>query len=620
MSLSNSAFQKVLQHAHHISQLLVENLHVRRCGLASNGDGIISIIPLHGLDQKWEPVLSNGEEYHTEYPGFLTSKNGPKMADTFLDVTRARIAAVTGIQTPFNNYFNGDASDGNLFARVIRGEIPQWRIWEDDSHIAFLTPFGNTPGYTVVIPRKHLGSDILGLGQQDYINLTQAAYTVAQHLKTAFGVSRCGIFFEGFEIDYAHVKLVPVHDRITNDGQISNVLAGQTSFTEKYQGYLTTQFGPLAADLNAITSQAVSIRESSAKQAQIVAPKSWQNPATQSMNALQSNWYTSIFEIQDTIFHATTQYFKAQLGYRYALVPVTTDSISSPMGLGSDSLPVHVQLYGSQDTYLADSMQFSLEYVLRLEEGLKGAYYMGCSFRGEDPDAMDLNEFCDVEWELLGYLNDGSSVAEGYIAAVTKSILQKHRHLIMSIAGAVSHIEQVLDLLKANGGRFPRVTLSQALAMKEIAESSGAWEYAVASDPSKGRAITRMGERILIRKFEGAVWLTEMDHLSVPFYQAFVPGTGPERKAICADLLLGPGEVLGLGQRHRNAGQVKEALKLHEVPEEKYEWYLGIREKQELQTTGWGMGVERFLAWVLGHDDIRDLAVIPRLKGMRFQP
>lgn len=127
----------------------------------------------------------------------------------------------------------------------------------------------------------------------------------------------------------------------------------------------------------------------------------------------------------------------------------------------------------------------------------------------------------------------------------------------------------------------------------------------------------------MIKKFGGAVWLTKMDHLTVPFYQAFVSHAN-NVKAPCADLLVGPGEILGLGQCHTSANELSEALKMHEVPKEKYEWYLDIREEEKggkcLQTTGLGMGLGRYLAWIMKHDDIRDIAIIPRMKGMKFAP
>ena len=292
------------------------------------------------------------------------------------------------------------------------------------------------------------------------------------------------------------------------------------------------------------------------------------------------------------------------------------------MGLGSDSKPIHIEILG-QDTYLADSMQFSLEYALRLEQSLKGAYYVGCSFRREDLDPMHLNQFYHIECELRGTLNDGIEVAERYIVAVTQAIREKNKDIIRAIAGTIDHVDGLLSQHKKHAGHFPRITLDDALALGEIADNKTAWEYVVADDHSKGRALTRIGERLLIQKFNGAVWLTHMDHLSVPFYQAFSSQENTS-KALCADFLLGPGEVLGLGQRHANPDEVRRALKMHEVPIEKYEWYLNIRDAETggtaMQTTGWRMGMERYLAWITKHDDIRDIAIIPRMKGMRFAP
>ncbi len=51
------------------------------------------------------------------------------------------------------------------------GEIPQYRVWEDIHHVAFLTPWPNTPGFTVLIPRKHLSNDIFSLQEDDYIGM-----------------------------------------------------------------------------------------------------------------------------------------------------------------------------------------------------------------------------------------------------------------------------------------------------------------------------------------------------------------------------------------------------------------------------------------------------------------
>ncbi|KAL8839489.1 MAG: hypothetical protein Q9170_001712 [Blastenia crenularia] len=622
MSLQLPCFVEVLTLARRFSSAVCTPIEASRCGLTCDGSSVLSLIPLLGLSNEWAPVIQEEEEYHASFPGYLTSKNGPKLNDDELNTIQSKILRSSLLKEPYDYNFSGSGSDQNLFARLVRGEVPQWRVWEDKKHIAFLTPFANTPGYTVLIPRAHLSSDVFSLEEEAYRDIITAAYQVAQHLKQAFGVSRCGMFFEGYEIDYAHVKLVPVHANEVVNGRSFTPLPGSVPFQKKYEGFLTTQFGPLSGKLNELAEKAACLRGVLKDHDRLTPPASWSRPDSHSLEIVGNEWYTAMLTIQSSFYHASTDFFNRRLGYTYALVPQTTDAISSPMGLGSDSQPVRISLH-EQDTFLADSMQFTLEYALRLKEGLIGAYYVGCSFRGEDHDPMHLNQFFHIECELLGDLNDGISVAEQFVMSVASTLLENHGDLIKKAAGSTEHITQLLESFVPNGGSLPRITLDEALALSEIQSTKAVWKYAVDDDPSKGRALTRIGERILIEHFEGAVWLTEMDHVSVPFYQAFAPGT-ERNKALCADLLLGPGEVLGLGQRHVDVQSVKDALVMHEVPEGNYRWYMDIRDEtkggKHLLTTGWGMGMERFLCWLLGHDDVRDMAIIPRLKGMKFQP
>lgn len=319
--------------------------------------------------------------------------------------------------------------------------------------------------------------------------------------------------------------------------------------------------------------------------------------------------------LQDALFHESCKFFGKALGYRYAFLPVTTDAISSPMGLGSDSKPVPVQL-GGQSTHLADSMQFALEYLLRVGHGTRGVYYAGCSFRGEEHDNMHLNQFFHIECEMVGDFEVGINIAEKYIVGIVDALLKQHSDLIKSTAGSLDHIVRVVELFRTNKSTFPRVTLETALAQPDMTEDC--WTYVVPGDVSKGKVLTRTGERRLIARFGGAVWLTHLTHLSVPFYQGYTDGS--HQYAKCADLLLGPGEILGLGERHSNSDDVVSALAEHHVAVDPYQWYCNMRDMKPMRTTGWGIGTERLLAWLLNHDDIRDLAIIPRLKGMVFAP
>lgn len=614
-SLRAGDFTKIMVTVSKIAANLRAFYHVRRCALITEGGSSLSIIPLHGLSKEWQPVNSDSNEFHERFPGYISSMDGPKMNDTRLDDICSKIREVSGISPPFNYSFEGDQSDNNLFARIVRGELPEWRIWEDDKHVAFLTPFANTPGFTVLVPRTHLASDIFSLEEEAYIELVAAAHIVGRILKEAFGVCRCGLIFEGFEIDYAHIKMIPIHD--AKDSFVTHTAyspIGQAAYEEKYQGHVTSLQGPLFKDFESLANNALSLRKSF-RYKPLRPPQSWKSSTTHTMTVLQEPWYSNLLVMQDALFHASVDFFKNSLGYKYALVPATTDSISSPMGLGSDSLPVSISLLG-KETHLADSMQFSLEYFLRIEDDLPGVYYINTSFRGEDSDQMHLNQFYHAECELLGNFSAGLSVAEKYIINLLSTLLRDHHDLIQSTAGSCDHLRAIMELHRSNGGKFPQVTLDDALKLPEMDDNT--WEYVVPSEPQKGRTINRRGEVKLIQHFGGIVWLTEMDHLSVPFYQAYTDDK--HTKGRCADLLLGYGEVLGLGERHMLTSDVKAALHQHEVPPESYSWYMDIRDIRPILTSGWGMGTERFLAWVFQHNDIRDMAIIPRMKGFSFAP
>lgn len=346
----------------------------------------------------------------------------------------------------------------------------------------------------------------------------------------------------------------------------------------------------------------------------------WRDTKGYAIRALNSPWHTTLFRLQNTLFQASNDFFRSPtVDFKYLIVPLTTGSISSPMGFGSDSQPVSIQLHNHQ-TYLADSQQFLLEYALRLESSVPGVYYVGTSCRGEDPDATHLNQFCHVECELLGGLQQAIATANQYVVSLARAFLTQHGAEIVACAGSTAHVESLLDLYSRHGNAFPIVTLEEALALPELTDEM--WEYAVPGQIQYGKKITRCGEKMLIQRYGGAVWLTEVDHLSTPFYQAYtsVSDRGIGAKAKAGDLLFGLGEVLGCGERHETLQDTLQALRQHEVDPEEYKWYVDMRSVKPLRTSGWGIGTERFLAWVLQHDDIRDLQLLPRLKGLDIAP
>lgn len=146
-SLDYSTFSGIMHTISEVAEVCRQAYRVQRCALVTEGGDSINIVPLHGLSNEWQAVTHDGpKEFHEEYPGYITSKDGPPMNESFLDEICRQIQEASGITRPFNQTFFGEKSDENLFSRIVRGELPQRRIWESEHHVAFLTPFANLTG------------------------------------------------------------------------------------------------------------------------------------------------------------------------------------------------------------------------------------------------------------------------------------------------------------------------------------------------------------------------------------------------------------------------------------------------------------------------------------------
>src|SRR5262249_52420366 len=150
-------------------------------------------------------------------------------------------------------------------------------------------------------------------------------------------------------------------------------------------------------------------------------------------------------------------------------------------------------------------------------------------------------------------------------------------------------------------------SLNEAVALLDGCPDTVRWH------PAGFRTLTRAGERQLIDRYGGFVWLTDQDHLAVPFYQAYADVGRTAAKA--ADLLFGLGEVVGSGERHANAEDVLAALHAHHVDPGPYDWYVRLRSRYPMRTSGFGLGTERYVAWLLNHGDVRDCQLLPRFNG-----
>ena len=146
-----------------------------------------------------------------------------------------------------------------IFDDIVSGEMKSWKIWEDDNFLAFLTPFPNTPGFTVVIPKQNPGDYVFSLDDDLYEQFMQAVKTVAKILEKAFKTPRIAMIFEGTGVAHVHAKLVPLHGDLAGR---TDVWSENAEFHEEYMGWLTTAEGPKMdeAQLDEIQAKILSVQ------------------------------------------------------------------------------------------------------------------------------------------------------------------------------------------------------------------------------------------------------------------------------------------------------------------------------------------------------------------------
>ena len=98
----------------------------------------------------------------------------------------------------------------SIFSKIISGEIPSYKIAEDDRHIAFLDAMPLVKGHTLVIPKKETDF-IFDLENEDFKNLWSFAQTVAKKLEKAYPSQRIAVAVVGLEVPHAHIHLIPIN-------------------------------------------------------------------------------------------------------------------------------------------------------------------------------------------------------------------------------------------------------------------------------------------------------------------------------------------------------------------------------------------------------------------------
>jgi len=127
-----------------------------------------------------------------------------------------------------------------IFCKYAKEIEPCHKIWEDEEHLAFLSIFPNTEGFSVVIPKIHYPSYVFDLEDEVLKKLIIASKHVAKLLDQKLDdVGRTGLIFEGFGVEHAHAKLFPMH-KTASAPKWEPIISHVDKYFEKYEGYISS--------------------------------------------------------------------------------------------------------------------------------------------------------------------------------------------------------------------------------------------------------------------------------------------------------------------------------------------------------------------------------------------
>jgi histidine triad (HIT) family protein len=120
-----------------------------------------------------------------------------------------------------------------IFCKIVKGEIPSFRVWEDDEFLAILDINPNTKGMTLVLTKNHYDSYAFDIPDDVYNRFLIATKKVANILERGLDVQRVAMVMEGMGVNHAHIKLYPIYE--IKEGGISTQLGPQADFEELKQ-------------------------------------------------------------------------------------------------------------------------------------------------------------------------------------------------------------------------------------------------------------------------------------------------------------------------------------------------------------------------------------------------
>jgi len=297
----------------------------------------------------------------------------------------------------------------------------------------------------------------------------------------------------------------------------------------------------------------------------------------------------AILRIRAEAVRAARNYMDAQ-GYTLTDAPMFTPSACE----GTSTL-FEVNYIDDEKAYLTQSGQL---YIEATAMALGKVYTFGPTFRAEKSKTRrHLTEFWMLEPEAAyATLDDMMILGEGLVSAVVQSVVQNK--------------SRELELLKRDVGKlanvkppFPRISYDDAIG---VLNKNG--------NPAKfGDDFGGDEETIISKEFDRPVMIHRYPTAIKAFYMQ--PDADDPAKALAFDMIApeGYGEIIGGSQRIHDYDLLVKRLKEHNLPEDAFQWYLDLRRYGSVPHAGFGLGLERTVAWICGTEHIREVIPFPRM-------
>jgi len=310
---------------------------------------------------------------------------------------------------------------------------------------------------------------------------------------------------------------------------------------------------------------------------------------------------SAILRVRATIMRAAAEYFDTNGFIR------TDPPILTPNACEGTSELFEMDYFDNDKAYLTQSGQL---YIEATALALGKVYSFGPTFRAEKSKTRrHLTEFWMIEPEVAYLELDGLlNLAEGFITHIVTTVLAHHRADLKVIGKDISKLEAVIapgSEPSTNPGtpnKFPRLSYDEAHAMLEKAFAEGKLEA-----PHKyGDDFGSPDETYISSQFDKPVMIHRYPAAFKAFYMQ--PDPLDPTKALCVDVLApeGYGEIIGGSQRIDSYDLLKSRIEAHNLPLAAFQWYLDLRKYGSVPHSGFGMGIERAVAWICGLDHVRE--------------